>query len=435
MPLSKEDRISFSKRIVTAEPEKAQSLASKASIQEQRDIAYNLDQGNKRLADRWTDLINPYQVELGRYTGVFRTELTEQDIQDSANRVLGNFLYPNDPQNPPPSTAPLVWTKATPYARNKAVGKAYDENYPAPTTAEKQYTDNILTLINKIETDYTLIQRVSGQICTPGMPDTISTYAALQTDYNDLLTNVNGLKSYLLATQGLILTTDENPRQAENNTAISNINTIVAAIDVWLALTPFNTGHGQTTCAGFNSYNPALLGPTRLQSGNLTTFKNAMLSRESFRLTREGQINGYLGDITQDISTGNVTGTGFYINRWNFVVLRLNFFGGSLIALAGFDTALNAIDQRNDQIDLAKNSYSTILTTSLLSAPTNGTKNIWVKSSAGFLAGDTVYIISETQEELKRTIESVDGNRLVLGREISAKYRPEEIARVYKDLT
>lgn len=455
MALSKEDRISFSKKIISAEVDKAGIESSKQQITLEKQKAFDLDQANKRLVDSKTALIDPYQVEYSRYNGILRTSLTEQDIQDAGDLKLGNFLYPNDQQNPPPSTAPQVWTQPKPYARNKAVGKQYDETYPAPAVAEQNKLSDVLASIALLEA-YPLIQRVTGQQCgatgtcslpayttqldcttnggvwTVG-PDVISTNTALQTTYNTLLSQVNDLKAYVLATQPLILTTDSAPRQPQNNLAISNINTLVSAIDTWLALTPFNTAHNQTTCIGFNSYNPALLGPTRLQSGDFTTLKNSILSRQTFVGSRIGQIDSNLGSISQDLSSGDFTGSGLYFERWNFVGLRLNFFGGSLLALKGFDRAIGAQNALQAQIDLSKNSYSQLLTASILSAPSNGTKVLHLKSIGDIVVGDNVFLVSDSQDEIQLTVASVEGNKVTVNREVPAKYRPAESARLYKD--
>ena len=456
MALPKEDRIAFSKKIVGADIEKIGIESSKQKILVEKQKAFDLDQANKRLVDSKTLLIDPYHVELSRYNGVLRVALTEVDIQDAGDLKLGNFLYPNDPQNPPPSTAPQVWTQPKPYARNKAVGKQYSETYPAAVPAEQSKITDILASIASIET-YPLIQRVTGQECnasgtcsipihttaaactlaggvwTPG-PDLITTNTALQALYTTLLGQVNDLKSYVLVTQSLILTNDPvSVRQTQNNTAISNINTIVSAIDAWLALVDFNTSHGQTTCAGFNAYNPALLGATRLQSANLTTFKNAILSRQTFVGNRVTQIDTNLGSLTQNLSNGDVTGSGLYLERWNFLSLRLNFFGGSLLSLKGFDRAISAQNALQAQIDLAKNTYSTLLTASVLSAPSNGTKILHLKSAGDIVQGDNVFLVSDSQEEVQLTVAAVDGNKITVNQDVPAKYRPAEFARLYKD--
>lgn len=457
MALSKEDRIAFSKKIVNGDLEKRGIEASRQTLETEKQKQFDLDQGNMRLVEFRTGYIDRYQVELGRYNGIFRTELTEQDIQDASRLVLGNFLYPNNPNLPPPSTAPQTWTKPKPYARNKAVGRLFTEMFPAAVPAEQTKLAFIIAKIAEIEA-YPLIQRVTGQVCIPAggtcsnpsfttqatcelnggiwtpTPDMIVTNAPLQSLYQELLDAVNDLRSYVLITQALIVDDDFVPaRQAQNNAAIANVNTIVAAIDVWLALPAFNTGHGQTTCAGFNAYNPALLGPTRLQLGDLNTFESVILARQSFVALRVTQIDTNLGTIAQDLMTGNYTGSGLYFERWNFVGLRLNFYGGSLIAYNGIDNATTAQLQLQDQINLSIDTYKTLLDCSVLTAPTNGTNVIHLKSSVGFVAGDVGYIVSDSQEEIPIRISSVEGNRIKVGNTIPAKYRPGDSARVYKD--
>lgn len=434
MPLRQQDRISFSKSIIDAEKEKAAIDRSQVPLLANRQAKFNLDEGNRRLQESKTFLIDPYQNELGRYNGIFRLTLAEIDMSNSANFVLGNPLFPNDPQNPPPSTAPLIWTKPKPFANSKAVGKQNNEAYPVAVTAEQSYTTTILSSIATIES-FPLIQRVTGQQCsnTPVL-NTIAPNVAIQSVFNTMFTAVNDLKSYVLTTQSEIFASDPDiARQTQNNAAMNDINNIVTAIDNWLALVDFNTAHGQSTCTGFNSYNPALLGSTKLQSGDLATFKTAILTRQAFVSNRVAQIDGHLGSLSQDLNTGDVTGSGFYFERWRFILLRLSLFGGSLIGLKSIDRSLNAQNDLKAQADLVKSVYSELLTCVVLSAPTNGTKNIHLKDIGDLVAGDDVFLVSDTQFEIKIRIASVDVNKIMVSTEIPPKYRPDEGARLYKD--
>lgn len=436
MALSKEDRIAFSKKIVEGEAEKRGIEASKASLLSEKQKAFDLDQANRRLPELTNTLINGYQVELSRYNGILRTSISEQDIQDSSRLVLGNFFYPNNPNNPPPSLAPATWTRPKPYARNKAVGRQFDEMFPAPVIAEQAMITTILGYITEIET-FPLIERVTGQECIPGIPpaeDMIVPNADLLAVYNNLLAAIISLDSYVATTQGLILTNDPNvTRQAQNNIAIANIPVIRAAIATWLALDPFNTAHGQTTCAGFNAYNPALLGPTRLSFAELNALELALNNRQSFTTLRIGQIDINLGTINQDLITGDFTGTGLYFDRWNLIGLRLNFYGGTLIAFNSLDTGLTAQAAFQAQVDFSMNTYKSLLICSVLSAKTNGTRNIHLKTSQDLSVGDTVYLISNSQQEIPLKITEISGNKIVVGAPVPAKYEPSDSARVYKD--
>ena len=97
--------------------------------------------------------------------------------------------------------------------------------------------------------------------------------------------------------------------------------------------------------------------------------------------------------------------------------------------------SISAQEDQKSQIDTAKNTYSGLLTVGILSASANGTKLIHLKSSVGFLPGDSIYLVSETQEEISRSVISVSGNSITLNQEVPAKYRSEELARIYKDIS
>ncbi len=431
MALLKEDRIAFSKKIVTSDLEKAAIEISKSQLQKELEKVLEIDAANKRLIDEVTFFINPYQNEYQRYDGNFRNLLVEQDFIDSANFVSGNAFYPNDPQNPPLSLAPNVWTKTKPYARTKAIGKKSDETFVSVVNGEIALLTTIINTINKIENDYSLLTRVTGERCiTVVEPD-----PDLTTDYTTLLNAVNTLLPFTTTTQSTIWTADpDSARQALNNAAISDINNIISAINTWLALTPF-VPSGASSCTAFNLINPTSLGPTRLQAANLTTFKNAASSRLTFVNNRFAQIGALLGNINQNLTTADATGSGWYYQRWNYILLRLNLLGGSLIEVKGFERGMTAQDQQIANVDFVKNTYLNLVFCSALSAPANGTKIVYAKDSSGFSVGDQVFIISDDQEELVRSIQAINGPRITLGESVPAKYRPEQNARIYKDLT
>jgi hypothetical protein len=241
----------------------------------------------------------------------------------------------------------------------------------------------------------------------------------------------------LLAELSLIYTADPDPtRAAAAQAAVNDINNnILPAINTWLAYSDFDTSHGQTTCVGFYAYNVNLLGSTKLRPAELNAFKAAISARLSFEMARQNQINGYLGTITQNLSTGDATGSGFYFERWQLIGLRLNILGGSLIEVKGLTDSANAQDQQIAAINTAVNIYESLVRASILAAPTNGTKFVQLKSAAGFGVGDNIFIVADDQEEIVRTIEAIDGNRLTLGQPVPAKYRPESLGRAYKDIS
>jgi len=457
MALNQDDRIAFSKKLASVPTDIAAVERSKAVILKEQQKDITLDDAHKRLVDGKTLFINSYQSEAAFLDGNVRTTLTESDIVDAANFTATNVLYPRDPNNPPPSLAPQLWTKTKPYAKNKMVGFAFSETYSGTTTKESDLTSPISATLSSLAS-YALIERVSGQSCSNGFcslpqytdisscttnggvwtptSDIISNNTAIQTLMSTLISQVNSWKSFLQGELAVIPTTDTNSTRGPQNTAaIAQINATISNIDTWLAYTSFNTAHGQTTCSSFYGYNPALLGATKLQTAQLAVLTGSISTRLSFVSTRVSQLTTNLGSVVQDLSTGNITGSGLYFERAGYIGLRINMLGGSLIKVKGADKAIAAQNEQIANINSSKASYETLLLNSNLVSPSNGTKNLHLKSSSGFSVGDTVYIKSDSQEEMTLNIESISGNTLIVGKAVPAKYRQDEFARVYKDLT
>ena len=461
MPLIQDDRLIFSLKIVSADEELSGLDVAKAQLQTKMAKVQKLDTGNKNLFDPINTLVNAYQVEFGKLDGNSRSAITEQDQIDSANKKLSNHFFPNDTTISVPSLVPFnnIWSKTKPFAMTYAIGKNYTEAY---ITIQKE-EDIISTILGYITSagSNSDIQNTSGQHCidtgscsnptyldeptcllnggvwTPG-PDLIEPFLTVQTLKTNIVSAANSLVSFLTTEVSSIVTNDSNvTRQTQNNAAISDINTvIIPALNTWLAYSDFNTSHGQTTCIGFNTYNSNLLAPTKLHSTQLTALQSALTARQSFISTRIPQLNANLGTISQDLNTGEInSSSGLYGQRYSFLLLRLDIFGGSLTELSGLQSAINAQNSIKSSISGSKNTYLGILPTSLLKAPGNGTATINLVNSSLFSPGDSVFITAEGQQELQRAIKSISGSLIVLNDAIPAKYRPSEKARLYKDLT
>lgn len=439
MPLSKDDRIAFSLKIVSADSQIKALDAAKAQLTGELDKLQKLDTANMNLFTPVNTLVNGYQNEFQYIDGNVRTVIVEQDIIDSANKKIRNHFFPNDTATSVPSLSALnnIWPRVKPFALGYGIGKNYGETYGSVDNENAQITLALGYITSA--GSYTNIELTSGQQCvmTP-VPNTIQPYPAVQTLKTNLVTAINTLKAALLLEVAAITTNDTNvPRQTQNNAAISNINTvIVPALNTWLAYVDFNTAHGQTTCAGFNAYNSNLLAPTKLHSTQLAALQSALLARQTFLSTRTGQLTTNLGTIVQDVNTGELTSsTGFYGQRYGFLSLRLNALGGSLTQLAGLQAASGAQDSIKANILENKATYLSILPTSILKAPGNGTAMITLTDTSLFAVGDSVWVIAEGQEELQRAIKSIVGDLITLNDVIPAKYRVSEYARIYKDLT
>jgi hypothetical protein len=76
-----------------------------------------------------------------------------------------------------------------------------------------------------------------------------------------------------------------------------------------------------------------------------------------------------------------------------------------------------------------------VVPTTLLAAPGNGTKIANVVDASFYSPGDIVYLTADNQQEIQRSIESITNNMVILNDIVPAKFRPVDHARMYKDLT
>lgn len=439
--LSSNDRIAFSLQIVSADDQVNGLDNAKAQIQIQIDKMQNLDNANANLFTPVNSLVNSYQGEYSAIDANLRTSITEQDIQDSGNRKLQNFFFPNDINTSVPSLAPFhnIWTKVKPFAITYAIGKNYVETYGS-TTGEINTINSILGYITA-STAFQDIENTSGQQAIDGSPgpDIIQSYPAVVTLKTNIVAAINTLVSVLNVELSYILTNDSDPtRQAQNDAAIAYINTtFLPAINLWLSYVDFNPVPGSvTTFAQFYAYNPALLAPTKLHSTQLAALQTALNNRLTFLTTRVSQLQANLGTIVQDLATGDLTtSTGFYGRRYGFLSLRLNALDGSLTKLLSLTTASSAQSSIKQNILDTKAIYQSVVPTSLFQAAGNETSTVHLVDVSFLSPGDNVFVCSETQPEIQRSIKSISGNAVVLNDSVSSKYRPIEKARLYKDLT
>jgi len=459
MALSQDDRISISKAFVAAPVEIAQIEQNKAQIEIAKVEYTKKDLANKGLVDRVTALINPYQEEIAYMNGVVRTVLTEQIMQDAGDRKIGNFLFPNEQSVPLPSVPDGIWKFFSPFFQSYGIGKQKLETYGSTTPYEQLLITQINAQIAILEAA-PLIQRTTGQECnasgscsnplyttqatctlnggvwTPG-PDVISNNTTVQTAMTTLISLVGqwqtNLNSHLTSLTAVLAADLDAARKAAAQTEQTDINTALTAISTWLGLSSFNTAHGQTTCAGFNAYNAALLAPTKGYTTQLNAFKSAITTRSGQATARIAAVTTYLGSVTQDPANGDITGgSGFYLDRAKAINLRLHAMGGSLSQLKGADKGIAALNAFKKNKEDALAVYTSVMTVSQLRAPGNGTNMIHVKDATGLTAGSRIYIVTETQPEIELFIQAVSGTMLTVDKPVPQNYRESESGRVYK---
>lgn len=436
MPLTQEQRMQISRKIVSIPDENVAIDESKASIEPEKIKAFNLDQGNSQFFNDKNAIINIFQAEIEVLDGLGRTRILEQDMIDSANKKLANVFFPNDSALIVPSLGSSFWTQLQPFILGYGIGKTRNEGY-LTIIDEPDKILAVNTKVSNITAAYTHIQRTTGQICTAGMPtDTIASSPAIQNELDILVNRVNDWKSFLTYIQTLIYLTDPNSgRAAQAQAAFNLINTTKTAIDVWLAYPDFDTSHGQTTCSGFNSYNPNSLAQTKLRNDSLAYLASVISTRQTNAANRVSEISGYLGTVTQNVATGEFTSlTGLYGARAGFIELRLNLLTGSLSVFKNLERSSGSLNSIKTSNNVAKDTYLSVMNSQKFAAPGNGTNFVDLTSSNGFNPGQQVYIVSDSQPELSATIRNIIGNKMEISIPIPQTYRESEYARIYREL-
>lgn len=457
MALSQADRIAISKKIVGIPLQNEAADKTKAELAKAKVEFTQQDQANRSIIEDKNVLINAYQAEISRYDGNARTTLVEQDFIDSVNRKKNNPFFPNDNNLPLPNIPDGIWIHFIPFANTKAVGRRFDETYNS-TTKEQDLIDAVLAAIATVNA-FSDITQTTGQECNAGGscslpqydnqtdctnnggtwttgPDQITTSTAMHDAGDALVAAIQAWEDFMNVTHAVIPSSDTDAtRSSQNDAARSDITNAISVIDAWQALPDYDTSHGQTTCMGFNSYDPFLLDQTKFRPDSIQTLSDELTARQSFITTRVSQISGHLGGVSQDYSTGSLNSTsGFYGSRFRFIDLRLNAVAGSLTRLKGLERGEEAQEKFKESNDNATAAYDDLMKAVAFRSPGTNTKSIHVMSASDFSVGDSVYVVSDTQSEISATIELIDGNRVVLSTSVPEKYRHTQFARLYKVL-
>ena len=195
-------------------------------------------------------------------------------------------------------------------------------------------------------------------------------------------------------------------------------------------------GSGGTGCAAFAAMVPGDFDPSKLRAPEVDLIKAEITARESFIVTRSSEVDANLGLVDQDTSDGSLnSATGFYGDRYKIIDLRLNLMAGSLNALIAAEKGQEAQDELKASNANAEDVYSSVIKVSAFRAPASGGPDIHVLDASDFSPGDNVFVMANTQQEISTSIVSKDGNRLTLATNIPKKYRENDGARIYKDIS
>ena len=478
MPFSEIDRKNISKKIIDIPGENEKATDNAAALQDNID---KLKDQDKAIKDNFFDpantLITGYHAEFALVNGEQRTDIAESQVVDSAKKILGNAFFPNDTTIPiigPPSLPDGVWKEFKSYAGNLAKGKTQTGTSGPTVQKEQDLIDTINAAIGTVEA-ITEINRVTGLFCVeiPAVPTGFCTPTATPDTeaqctieggvwtppspasddiFNDT-TSISALaaldaaiaawEAFIVAEIPTITVGDSDAaREALNVTAIADANNTITIIDTWQALLNFDPdtftvgSHPPGTCAIFNGTDPNTLLATRLRQAELNILKAEITARETFLVTRDGELSTNLGDITQNTDGSIASQSGLYGDRYTALDLRINLITGFLTLQFGGELGQRALNESVDNNNTALGLFDIKLKVSKFISAGNGSTIIHVEDNTEFNPLDSIFIVSDNQSELIGQVLTKSGaNQITLDISISNRYNDVDNSRIVKDLS
>lgn len=433
--LSKQDRISMSKKIVDIPEENAIVDNVKLQILAKQQQAIKNDEVNAKLQLPYTNIINLYQPEFNHIDGKKRTELTEAMIESAAKGEPNNGFFLANPNTPTPTVPDGVWKAFSPMSFCYAIGAGPLETYPVEPLGEEPAIAQINSLITQIET-YAVSARATGSQCVtapnpsppPANTTTLVALPAIQTLLTNLKSQVTTWKGALNAQKSVIVLSETvATRLAQNQAAYNAIDPVIPMLVAWEALIDFNAAGSCPLSESWGSY-----GTNKLHPNGLQMLKDTITYRNPFLTTRKAQLNSYFGSIAQS-PTGEISSaTGWYGERFLIIDSRLNIISGSANGKYGAEKAIATQNQVQASNTTTAMAYDLTMKATKAVAPGLDTNYLNVQDASIFNVGDRIYVVANNQEELSGSIEEKNGNRLKLTFKVPKKYTLGNQTRVYK---
>lgn len=471
------ERKSVSLRVVALPDEAASATATQADLEDVKAQLLEQDNNIKKFYDFYNDSAEAYQNERRYINGTISTEVTEAQIQSAAKQENGNLYFP--------SSESFTWTQFTPYVSGssnlqglptssdsdwelRVISNTLDvvlgipalfdlmKNGQAGAAADTgSLSGGVLTTVLGMQVVGTLtfvggttlvrinsagmapmtynVTVVLGPASASGavintlpahsnaqrntLSSSLPSYLTLLVD--TIKTRVQDWENFLDSQEAAIVTNedDRSPQSSENSAAKSDIDNAQSIINAWQALP-------DTGSSGFDS---------KFVDSQFGTLSSEITARQSFTTTRLTQISTAVGSISQNPGDGSVTGSGIYKLRYDQLNNRINLVGGPLSGYWQKSRASTALAQIAETKESQLDTFTSKMKAALLSETSKGTQKIQITSTADFSAGQTVYVVSETQVELTGTISSVDSaNQLTLSFVVPNTYKIADKARILR---
>jgi hypothetical protein len=408
MALSAADRKNLSKKYVGIPDENAAAATNIVNLDALIAQLQALDASFKGLFDSDNAIVDLYHPEINKLSGHVRTSILESNIQDSANKVVGNYFAPNDISVPTPTLTDGIWKQLKAYARNLVLGKTYQEVYATQDTEAVK--------IGFVDTAWaTLLADYSTVELQTGVDDMVGPFN-LPADLTTLKNAVDAWEAYLNDEKTALLANTDASETANIAAALADVNNSLAQIAIWEALPDY-----------------AVNG--KLDGTGILVLTNETAARLLFIPTRIAQIDARLGTVSQNLDGTIASFSGLYGARYINVDSRINLADGTLSKQVGAELAKRV----QTETIANNNNYKTYLETSVLratkfTANANGTNIVPVSEVTGLSVTDTIYVVSETQAELTGTITAINGLNVTLSFTVPATFTTSDIARLIKQV-
>lgn len=173
-------------------------------------------------------------------------------------------------------------------------------------------------------------------------------------------------------------------------------------------------------------------------SANIAPLISRVASRISYLPTRITQIqSAFAGSASNALSQSgdsftSTDITNMYYERYKWLNIRINRISGSLKRYYNVDKAKNSVSGLTNDNNAAATGYDQFFLVKKLSF-IDTTDTVHVTNNSGLSVGDQVYIISETQPEIKRAVKQLLGTtQIKLDSPVPNTYTTQDLMRLYK---
>lgn len=232
-----------------------------------------------------------------------------------------------------------------------------------------------------------------------------------QTQIENLITSA---MSFLTLEGAALAANDATGDEAKEITAaIKNVNDAKTTITNWLA--------APISVPGIARYGDSVLIPFR-------QFLSARLSQITSRVA---EITARLGAVSQN-ADGTYTGSGNWYSFFKWIDLRINKASGTLFQYYNSNVATGFTQQQINNLNAKQVELNKLVKVGALMGDANGTNQIRVQQSGGFVVGDEIKLIDDGKTPSSDLfVSGISGQIITLNQAVTG-YKIAQTARIIK---